>query len=95
MIERFLPQQLSDDQASAEIQQIIADTGASSMKDMGRVMAEVKARLGTRSSRARPARWSRLPWLKAQKGPAAPRRSPSECYGGYLLAAHLRSHLPS
>ncbi len=47
VIERFLPQQLSDDEASAQIQSIIADTGASSMKDMGRVMAEVKTRLGT------------------------------------------------
>ena len=47
VIERFLPQQLSDDEASAQIQSIIADTGASSMKDMGRVMTEVKTRLGT------------------------------------------------
>ena len=47
MIERFLPQQLSDAEASAQIQSIIADTGASSMKDMGRVMTEVKTRLGT------------------------------------------------
>src|SRR5688572_5384336 len=47
VIERFLPQQLSDDEASAQIQSIVADTGASSMKDMGRVMTEVKTRLGT------------------------------------------------
>jgi uncharacterized protein len=53
VIERFLPQQLSDDEASAEIQSIIADTGASSMRDMGRVMAEVKARLGTQIEPAR------------------------------------------
>jgi uncharacterized protein YqeY len=53
VIERFLPQQLSDDQASAQIQSIIADTGASSMKDMGRVMAEVKVRLGTQIDPAR------------------------------------------
>ena len=53
VIERFLPQQLSDDEASAQIQSIIADTGASSMKDMGRVMAEVKTRLGTQIEPAR------------------------------------------
>ena len=53
VIERFLPPQLSDDQASAEIQQIIADTGASSMKDMGKVMTEVKVRLGTQIEPAR------------------------------------------
>ena len=53
VIERFLPQQLSDDEASAQIQSIIADTGASSMRDMGRVMAEVKTRLGTQIEPAR------------------------------------------
>ena len=57
VIERFLPQQLSDDEASAQIQSIIADTGASSMRDMGKVMAEVKARLG---SQIEPARASAL-----------------------------------
>jgi uncharacterized protein len=44
VIERFLPRQMSDEEAGAAIQAIIADTGASSIKDMGRVMAEVKAR---------------------------------------------------
>ena len=44
VIERFRPKQMTDDEASAAIQAIIAETGASSMKDMGRVMAEVKAR---------------------------------------------------
>ena len=46
VIERFLPQQLSDGEAEAEIRAIVAETGASSMKDMGRVMALVKERLG-------------------------------------------------
>jgi len=44
VIERFLPKQMTDDEASAEIQAVIEQLGASSMKDMGRVMAEVKAR---------------------------------------------------
>ncbi|HXH52626.1 MAG TPA: GatB/YqeY domain-containing protein [Sphingomicrobium sp.] len=43
-IERFLPRQMDDAEARAAIAAIIADTGASSMKDMGKVMAEVKAR---------------------------------------------------
>ena len=47
VIERFLPQQLSDAEAETRIREIIAETGASSMKDMGRVMALVKERLGT------------------------------------------------
>jgi hypothetical protein len=46
VIERFLPQQLSDEDAQAQIRAIIAETGASSMKDMGRVMDLVKERLG-------------------------------------------------
>ena len=46
VIERFLPQQLSDAEAEAQIHAIVAETGASSMKDMGRVMALVKERLG-------------------------------------------------
>jgi len=46
VIERFLPQQLSDDEAQAKIREIVAETGATSMKDMGRVMGLVKERLG-------------------------------------------------
>jgi len=46
VIERFLPKQLSDAEAETTIRAIIAETGASSMKDMGRVMALVKERLG-------------------------------------------------
>ena len=46
VIERFLPKQLSDDEAQAKIRAIVAETGATSMKDMGRVMALVKERLG-------------------------------------------------
>lgn len=38
VIEKFLPQQLSEDEIKAEVEKIIAQTGASSMKDMGRVM---------------------------------------------------------
>ena len=46
VIERFLPRQLSDAEAEAQIRAIVAEAGASSMKDMGRVMALVKERLG-------------------------------------------------
>ena len=45
IIERFLPAQISEEEAQAKIREIIAETGASSMKDMGRVMALVKERL--------------------------------------------------
>jgi uncharacterized protein YqeY len=57
VIERFLPKQLSDEEARAAVEAIIAETGASSIKDMGRVMAEVKTR---HSGELEPARASAL-----------------------------------
>jgi|SRR6187200_663544 len=53
VIDRFLPAQMSDDEAQAKIREIIAETGASSMKDMGKVMALVKERLGASLEPAR------------------------------------------
>lgn len=38
VIEEYLPKQLSEEELKAEIQKIIAETGASSPKDMGKVM---------------------------------------------------------
>ena len=57
VIERFLPAQMSEDDAKAAIQSIIEETGATSMKDMGRVMGEVKSR---HASSIEPARASAL-----------------------------------
>ncbi len=53
VIEAYLPAQLSDEEAREKIQAIIAETGAESMKDMGKVMAAVKAQLGTAIEPAR------------------------------------------
>lgn len=47
VIEQFLPQQMSEAETSAAIEAIKADIGAAGMKDMGRVMAELKSRHGT------------------------------------------------
>lgn len=44
VIEEFLPAQMSEDDTKAAIEAIKAELGASGMKDMGRVMAELKAR---------------------------------------------------
>ncbi len=44
VIERFLPQQMSEAETTAAIEAIKVELGASGMKDMGRVMAELKAR---------------------------------------------------
>ncbi|MES2988261.1 MAG: GatB/YqeY domain-containing protein [Pseudomonadota bacterium] len=47
VIERFLPKQLSAEETAAAVEKIKAEIGASGMKDMGRVMAELKARHAT------------------------------------------------
>ena len=47
VIEEFLPAQMSDEDVKAAIESIKAELGASSMKDMGKVVAELKARHGT------------------------------------------------
>ena len=44
VIEGFLPKQMSDSELAAAIDAIVAETGAESVKDMGRVMALVKER---------------------------------------------------
>ena len=43
VIEDFLPRQLTPDEVEAAIAKAIADTGAGSIRDMGRVMAALKA----------------------------------------------------
>lgn len=44
VIEEFLPAQMSEEETRAAIEAIKAETGAAGMKDMGKVMAELKAR---------------------------------------------------
>ena len=44
VIERFLPQQMSEEEAKAAIDAIATEIGAASVKDMGRVMATLKER---------------------------------------------------
>lgn len=47
VIEQFLPQQMSEAETTAAIETIRDELGASSVKDMGKVMAELKARHGS------------------------------------------------
>lgn len=47
VIEEFLPQQMSESETSAAIEAIKSELGATSIKDMGKVMAELKARHGS------------------------------------------------
>ena len=44
VIEEFLPRQLDDGEVTAAIRAAVAETGAGSIRDMGRVMAVLKAR---------------------------------------------------
>lgn len=43
VIERFLPKQMNEEETKAAITAAIAKTGAQGMKDMGKVMAELKS----------------------------------------------------
>jgi uncharacterized protein YqeY len=47
VIEEFLPQQLGEDEVKAAIEAIKAELGATGMKDMGKVVAALKARHGS------------------------------------------------
>lgn len=46
VIEEFLPKQMSEEETRAAIAEIKIDLSAEGMKDMGRVMAELKSRHG-------------------------------------------------
>jgi uncharacterized protein YqeY len=43
VIQAFLPKQMSDDEVRGAIKAAIAKTGAASIKDMGKVIAELRA----------------------------------------------------
>ena len=53
VIETFLPRQMSDEELGAAVDAIVAETGAASVKDMGRVMALVKERLAGQADMAK------------------------------------------
>ena len=44
IIKDYLPRQMTEDEVRTAISRAIADTGAASVRDMGRVMAELKSR---------------------------------------------------
>lgn len=46
IINSYLPAQLSKEEIEAIVKEIIAEIGATSMKDMGNVMKEAKAKIG-------------------------------------------------
>jgi uncharacterized protein YqeY len=48
IIEDFLPKQMSEDEIRSAVTTVIGDIGASSVKDMGRTMAELRTRYAGR-----------------------------------------------
>ncbi len=57
VIEEFLPQQMGEAETKAAIESIKAELGADSMKDMGRVMGELKKRHATELDMGRASGW--------------------------------------
>lgn len=52
VIENYLPEQMSDDELDAMIAKAISDSGAESIRDMGKVMGAVKAKAEGRADMA-------------------------------------------
>ena len=57
VIEGFLPRQMDEAETRAAIDAVKAELGAAGLKDMGRVMAELKARHGTVLDMSRASGW--------------------------------------
>ena len=49
VLEDYLPEQLSDDELDAMIDEAISSTGAESIRDMGKVMGQIKAKAAGRA----------------------------------------------
>jgi uncharacterized protein YqeY len=48
IIQEFLPQQMSDDEMATAIAEAVTETGAAGMKDMGKVVAALRAKFSGR-----------------------------------------------
>ena len=46
ILQEYLPKQLSREEIKVELEKIIAEIGATSMKDMGAIMKEAKSKMG-------------------------------------------------
>ena len=57
VIEDFLPAQMDEAEATAAIAAIVAELGATSVKDMGKVMAAVKDRHGSQLDMSKASGW--------------------------------------
>ena len=53
IIKTYLPEQMSDEELEATLKEIITQTGATTMKDMGKVMGAAKSAIGSRADGGR------------------------------------------
>ncbi|WP_456485734.1 GatB/YqeY domain-containing protein [Hydrogenimonas sp.] len=49
ILRSYLPEPMSEDEVRATLEEIVKETGASGMKDMGKVMAAAKEKIGARA----------------------------------------------
>jgi hypothetical protein len=52
VLDAYLPEQMSDDELESLVIQAIADTGAESLRDMGKVMGQIKSKAEGRADMA-------------------------------------------
>jgi len=53
ILQEYLPKQMDDEELEATLKEIIAQTGATSMRDMGKVMGKAKATIGNKADGGR------------------------------------------
>lgn len=53
IVKSYLPEPMSDEELESILKEIIASTGAESMKDMGKVMGAAKAKIGSKADGGR------------------------------------------
>jgi len=53
IIKAYLPEPLSDEELESTVKEIVQEVGATSMKDMGKVMGLAKQKIGSRADGAR------------------------------------------
>ncbi len=53
IIKVYLPEQMSDEELEATVKEIVAQTGATTMKDMGKVMGAAKSAIGSKADGGR------------------------------------------
>ncbi len=49
VVKAYLPEPLSDEELKSLVEEVVKEVGATSMKDMGKVMGAIKSRVGSRA----------------------------------------------